>query len=322
MHFFKNAFTIIGAVEQKHLPVDFRHLETFCRVADLRSFSKAADDLFLTQPTVSGHILSLEQSLGLRLLDRMGRETRLTKGGEILYQYASKILAFRREALNALSEFSEGIKGELTLGASTIPGEYLLPKLLGDFKKEHPRLTISLKIADTKEVVQYVLQGKVEFGMTGAKLNHPSLHYDLFEEDEIIIIGPASPRGLQKQRLRFEEMLKEPWIVREEGSGTQMAVEKALKKKNQSLKQLNQTIEMGSTSSLKEAVKAGLGFAFISRKAVEQELNQGLLSHIKVEGIEPISRQIYIVFHQGKTFSPMGMKFLRYLKKRKEERTS
>jgi DNA-binding transcriptional LysR family regulator len=117
-------------------------------------------------------------------------------------------------------------------------------------------------------------------------------------------------------------MLNEPWVVREEGSGTQMAVEKALKKKNRSLKQLSQTIEMGSTSSVKEAVKAGLGFAFISRKAVEQELEQGLLSSIQVEGMEPISRQIYIVLRLGKTLSPMGIKFLRYLKKGRDERCS
>jgi DNA-binding transcriptional LysR family regulator len=322
LHFLGNAFTLIDAVERKHVSVDFRHLESFCRVADLRSFSKAADDLFLTQPTVSGHILSLEQSLGLRLLDRTGREARLTKGGQIFYHYASKILASRREALNALSEFSEGINGDLSLGASTIPGEYLLPKLLGDFKKEHPRLNISLKIADSKEVAQYILQDKVELGMTGARLRHPSLHYDLFEQDEIIIVGRTAPRGHQKQRISFEEMLNEPWVVREEGSGTQMAVEKALKKKNRSLRHLNQTIEMGSTSSVKEAVKAGLGFAFISRRAVEQELGQGLLSSIQLEGIEPISRQIYIVLLQGKTFSPMGMKFLQYLKKRREQRSS
>jgi len=322
LHFPGNGFTLTYAVEQKHVSVDFRHLESFCRVADLRSFSKAADDLYLTQPTVSGHILSLEQSLGLRLLDRTGREARLTKGGQIFYHYASKILAFRREALNALSEFSEGIRGDLTLGASTIPGEYLLPKLLGSFKKEHPRLTISLKIADSREVAQCILQDRVELGMTGAKINHPSLHYDLFEQDEIIIVGPAAPRGQQKRRFPFEEILNEPWVVREEGSGTQMAVEKALKKKNRSLKQLNQTIEMGSTSSLKEAVKAGLGFAFISRRAVEQELEQGLLSPVQVEGIDPITRQIYIVYRQGKTFSPMGMRFLQYLKKRREQRPS
>ena len=149
------------------MPIDFRHLETFCRVADLKSFSKAADDLFLTQPTVSGHILSLEQSLSLRLFDRASREVRLTKSGEVFLQYASKILSFRREFFNALSEFSQGIRGELSLGASTIPGEYLLPKLMGNFKKGYPSFIVSLKIADTKEIVQYVLEDKVELGVIG-----------------------------------------------------------------------------------------------------------------------------------------------------------
>ena len=169
-------------MEKKPSPIDFRHLETFCRVAGLKSFSKAADDLFLTQPTVSGHILSLEQSLSLRLFDRTSREARLTKAGKVFLEYASKILSFRKELLNALSEFSRGIRGELSLGASTIPGEYLLPKLMGDFKKEHPHFIIALKIADTKEVIQYVLQDNVEFGIIGAKLNHPSLRYEKFEE--------------------------------------------------------------------------------------------------------------------------------------------
>jgi len=320
LHFKRNAFTIGNVVEHKHLTVDFRHLETFCRVADLRNFSRAADDLFLTQPTVSGHILSLERSLGLRLFDRTGREARLTRGGEVFYQHASRILAYRKEALNAMSEFSQGIQGELSLGASTIPGEYLLPKLLGEFKKDYPRLSISFKIADTKEVVQHVLQGKVEMGVTGARLNHPSLQYDLFEEDEIIVVGPSSPQGVQKQKVPFGELLKKSWILREEGSGTQMAVEKELKKKNRSLRQLNHTIEMGSTSALKEAVKAGLGLAFISRRAVEQELKQGLLTQIKPDGLGLIFRQIYIVFHRGRTLSPMATKFLRYLKKSKEDR--
>jgi len=305
-------------VEPKNVPLDYRHLKTFCRVAELKSFSKAADELCITQPTVSGHVLSLEHSLGFRLLDRTGREACLTKGGKILYQHASQMLAHRKDALNALSEFSQGIRGELSLGASTIPGEYLLPKLLGDFKKEYPHLSISLKIGDTKAVVQDMLLGKIEFGMTGARVNHASLHYDLFEEDEIIVIGPSSHRGLQKQRMSYKEMITLPWVVREEGSGTQMAVERALKKRNGSLSQFNRTIEMGSTSSLKEAVKAGLGFAFISRRAVEQELNQGLLLRLEVDDMDPIVRQIYIVLYQGRTLSPIGLKFLRYLKRKKE----
>jgi DNA-binding transcriptional LysR family regulator len=305
-------------VERKQLTIDFRHLETFCRVADLKSFSKAADDLFLTQPTVSGHILSLEHSLSLRLFDRTGREVRLTKAGEVFLRYASKILSSRRDLLNALSEFSKGIRGELSLGASTIPGEYLLPKLMGDFKKEHPHFILSLKIADTKEIVQWVLQGDVEYGMIGGKLNHNVLHYERYEEDEIIVVGPSGHPLTKKKKVDFVDLLEEPWIIREEGSGTQMAVEKALRKKGKSLKQFNVVMEMGSTSSMKEGVKAGLGLAFISKRAVGEELNQGLLSRIYVEGIDPISRQFYIVSHRGRTFSPVGMKFLQYLKKRKE----
>ena len=319
MHLKRKGFNILSVVEKKPLQIDFRHLETFCRVADLKSFSKAADDLFLTQPTVSGHILSIEKSLSLRLFDRTSREVRLTKAGEVFLEYASKILSSRKDLLNALSEFSQGIRGELSLGASTIPGEYLLPKLMGDFKKEYPRFIISLKIADTKEIVQYVLQDSVEFGIIGAKLNHPSLHYERYEEDEIIVVAPPDHPLTRKKRVKVEELLKEPWIIREEGSGTQMAVEKTLRKKGRSLKQFNVVMEMGSSSSVKEGVKAKLGLAFLSKRATEEEVRYGFLSRIGLEGIEPISRQIYIVSHRGRTFSPIGMGFLRFLKRKKVE---
>jgi DNA-binding transcriptional LysR family regulator len=305
-------------MEKQSFIIDFRHLETFCRVAALKSFSRAADDLFLTQPTVSGHILSLERSLSLRLFDRTGREIRLTKAGEMFLRYASKILAVRKDLLNALSEFSQGIRGELSLGASTIPGEYLLPRLMGDFKREHPRFTLSLKISDTKDIVQELLQGHIEFGMIGAKVDHPSLHYEKFQEDEIIVIAPSDHPLTRKRSVGFEDLLKEPWIIREEGSGTQMTVERVLRKKGKSLKDFNVAIEMGSTSSVKEGVKAKLGLAFISRRAVEEELNRNLFTSITLEGLESISRQIYIVSQRGKTLSPAGMEFLRFLKKKRE----
>jgi DNA-binding transcriptional LysR family regulator len=287
-------------------------------VAALKSFSRAADDLFLTQPTVSGHILSLERSLSLRLFDRTGREIRLTKAGEMFLRYATKILTVRKDLLNALSEFSQGIRGELSLGASTIPGEYLLPRLMGDFKREHPRFTLSLKISDTKDIVQKLLQGHIEFGVIGAKVDHPSLHYEKFEEDEIIVIAPSDHPLTRKRSVGFEDLLKEPWIIREEGSGTQMTVERVLRKKGKSLKDFNVAIEMGSTSSVKEGVKAKLGLAFISRRAVEEELNRNLFTSITLEGLESISRQIYIVSQRGKTASPAGMEFLRFLKKKRE----
>ena len=319
MQFKRKDLNILSVVERKPLQIEFRHLETFCRVADLKSFSKAADDLFVTQPTVSGHILSLEQSLSLRLFDRTSREVRLTKSGEAFHEYASKILSLRKDLMNALSEFSQGIRGELSLGTSTIPGEYLLPRLIGDFKKKHPSFVISLKIADTKEVIQYVLQDQVEFGIIGAKLNHPSLHYEAYEEDEIIVVAPADHPLTRKKRVSLDDLLMEPWIIREEGSGTQIAVEKALRRKGKSLKQFNVVMEMGSTSSVKEGVKAKLGLAFISGRATEGEVLQGSFSRIDVEGFEPISRQIYIVSHRRRTLSPMATEFLRFLKSKKEK---
>jgi DNA-binding transcriptional LysR family regulator len=307
-------------VKENDLPIDFRHLETFCRVASLKSFSKAADDLFLTQPTVSGHILSLEKSLSIRLLDRSGREVHLTKAGEIFYRFALNILNARRELINAMSQFSQGIKGDLSLGASTIPGEYLLPKLMGLFKKEYPHFAISLRIADTREIIQYVLERIVEFGLIGAKVNHPSLHYEKYTEDEIIVVSPWDHPLCKKRRVEIENLLEEPWIIREEGSGTQMAVEKALRAKGKSLKQFHVAMEMGSTSSLKEGVKAGLGLAFISKRAAEEELNRRLLSRIHVEGMESILRPIYIVSYRGRTISPVGMAFLKFLRRSKEEK--
>jgi len=320
LHLRKKRFNILFVVERKNpLQIDFRHLETFCRVASLKSFSKAAEDLLLTQPTVSGHILSLEESLSLRLFDRTKREVRLTKAGEVFLKYASKILSSRKDLLNALSEFSQGIRGELSLGASTIPGEYILPGLVGDFKKEHPHFILSLKIADTKEIIQGVLQDEVEFGMIGAKLDHSSLHFEKYEEDEIIVVASSDHPLARKKRVGVEELLEEPWIIREEGSGTQMAVEKALRKKGKSLKQFNVVMKMGSTSSVKEGVKARLGLAFISERAAEEELNRGLLCRIDVEGIDAISRQIYLVSHRRRTLSPIGTEFLRFLKRKKEK---
>ncbi len=306
-------------MKEHDLPIDFRHLETFCRVASLKSFSKAAEDLFLTQPTVSGHILALEKSLSIRLFDRTGREVHLTKAGEIFYGFANKILKFRKELINALSEFSQGIRGELTLGASTIPGEYLLPKVIGAFKKEHPFFSISLRIADTREIIKSVLEGIVEFGLIGARVNHPSLLYEKYTEDEIVVISPSDHPLSQKKKVEMEFLMREPWIIREEGSGTQMAVEKMLRKRGMSLKQFHVIMEMGSTSALKEGVKAGLGLAFISKRAVEEELNRRSISSIHVEGMDPVLRPIYIVSYRGRTLSPMGMSFLRFLRRSKGE---
>ena len=146
-----------------------KHLETFCKVAELESFSRAGEAVYLTQPTVSGHIASLEQSVGLKLFDRLGRRVALTNGGRIFYRYAKEILKLRDEAHNALSEFSHLIKGRITIGGSTIPGEYFLPRVMGGFHKAVPGITISLIIADSQEIVDLLIAGGIEVGVVGMR---------------------------------------------------------------------------------------------------------------------------------------------------------
>jgi len=309
----RKVFHIRSVVEMRLEAIDFRHLESFCRVADLKSFSKAADALQLTQPTISGHILALEKSLSLRLFDRTAREARLTKAGKIFYQYANDILTRRREALHALSEFSSGIRGELRVGASTLPGEHILPRLLGDFKRDYPDTAISLTIGDTKEIVGSVLEGRVELAMTGGKIAHPSLHYELFAEDEIVIVASRSHWPDKPKKISLDEIMREPWILREEGSGTQMAVEKALRKKGRSLRQFNVAMRLGSASAVKEAVKADLGLAFISRKVVDEEVRSSRLFRVDVAGLDVMPRPIFTVYHKGRTLSPTGQHFIRFL---------
>lgn len=305
-------------MEIKDFPIDFKHIESFCRVAERKSFSKAAEDLFLTQPTVSGHILTIERLLSVRLFDRTGKEVRLTQAGRIFFKFAQKILHSRRDLFNALIEFAQGLRGELSIGASTIPGEYILPKIIKNFKTNYPKFFISLKIGDTKEVLKFILDGEVEFGLTGGKLTHKEIRYERFGEDQIIAIAPSNYPVAKKKRLSLENILNEPWIIREEGSGTQMAIENILKKKGKSLKNFNIVLEMGSTSSVKEGVKSGLGLAFISKKAVEEELNSGLVTRIELEDIEPIFRTIYIATYKGRTLSPIAFNFLQFLKRNVE----
>ena len=148
--------------------MDLRQLEIFVKVAELNSFSRAAESLSLTQPTVSEHIRALEDEVGVRLLDRLGRGAAATRAGDLLLGHAGRILASKREAVQALERFQGRMTGELAVGGSTIPGEYVLPALVGRFKDKFPEISISLLIGDSRQVIEWVEEGRVELGVVGA----------------------------------------------------------------------------------------------------------------------------------------------------------
>jgi DNA-binding transcriptional LysR family regulator len=292
--------------------MDLRQLEVFVRVAELGSFSKAADALFLTQPTVSEHIRALEEEVGVRLLDRLGRGTAPTKAGQLLLSHAHRLLQLHKETRQALEQFRGRMSGELVVGASTIPGEYVLPALIGRFKEKYPDISISLLIGDTRQALDWLLEGKAEVAVVGAQIPQRGLEYRELMPDELVVVVSATHPWRAKKVVTLDEVKAEPLIVRERGSGSRHALERALAEVGLDLGDFRVVGEMGSTQAIKQAVKAGVGISLISKRAVEDECRAGLLWCVKVKDLR-FSRAFYLVIHRGRTRSPLAETFRQFI---------
>jgi len=292
--------------------MDARQLEIFVKVAELGSFSKAAGALFLTQPTVSEHIRGLEEEVGVRLLDRLGRGAAPTKAGQLLLGYARRILELHREARQALDQFQGRMSGELVVAASTIPGEYVLPALIGRFKEKYPDIAISLLIGDTQRVVEWVLEGRAELAVAGAQIDHRALEYHELMPDELVLVVSAAHPWHGKKAATLEEVRAEPLIVRERGSGSRHALERALAEVGLDLSDFRVVGEMGSTQAIKQGVKAGVGISLISKRAVAEECQHRTLHCVKVKDLR-FSRAFYLVTSTTRTRSPLAEAFRAFL---------
>ena len=288
--------------------MDLRQLEIFVKVAELGSFSKAAEALFLTQPTVSEHIRSLEDELGVRLLDRLGRGAVVTKGGALLQGYAQRLLALSREARQAMESFQGRMSGDLLVGASTIPGEYILPGLIGRFKEKFPDIAITLLIGDSQTVTEWVAEGRAEVGVVGARSGPRSVEFrELLPDDIVLIVSAAHPWHGRKQ-VTLDELRAEPLLLRERGSGTRAALESALAASAADLSAFRVVGEMGSTQAIKQAVKAGVGVSLVSRRAVEDESRSGAVWCLRVKDLK-IARAFYLATHRERSRSPLAEAF-------------
>jgi DNA-binding transcriptional LysR family regulator len=292
--------------------MDFRQIEIFVKVAELGSFSRAAEALYLTQPTVSERVRSLEEELGIKLLDRQQRGASPTKAGQLLLAYAQRILQLLAEARQALDEFQGRMSGELIVGASTIPGEYVLPPLIGRFKAKFPDISISLLIGDTQGVLDWLLEGKVEAGVVGAQIDHRAIEYRELGPDELVLVVPSDHPWHGKKTVTLDEVRQEPLIVREKGSGSRHALERALGEVGLDLGAFKVVGEMGSTQAIKQAVKAGVGVSMISKRAVEEECRANLLWCVKVKDLK-FTRAFYLVIHRDRTRSPLAEAFRAFL---------
>jgi len=292
--------------------VDLRQLEIFVKVAEFGSFSKAAEALYLTQPTVSEHIRTLEDEFGVRLLDRLGRGAAVTRAGALLLSYAQRMLALSREARQAMESFQGRMSGELLIGASTIPGEYVLPSLIGRFKEKYPDISITLLIGDSQAAVEWVAEGRAELAVAGARLSVRGIEYkELMPDDLVVVVRGTHPWHGRKQ-IALEDLQGEPLIIRERGSGTRAALEGALSEVHMDLSRFRIVGEMGSTQAIKQAVKAGVGVSLMSRRAVEEECRSGLLACLRVKDLK-VTRSFYLATHRERSRSPLAEAFRVFL---------
>jgi len=289
--------------------MDFRRLEVFAKVAELRSFSRAAEALGLTQPTVSEHVRALEDELGAPLLDRLGRGAAPTRAGSLLLGYARRMLALSREARQALDQFQGRLSGELVVGGSTIPGEYLLPALIGRFKTLFPDISVCLLIGSSRQVTEWIEDGRAEVGVVGARPSPKSLVARELQADELVLVVPPAHAWAGKTEVMLAELKAEPLLVRERGSGSREALERALAEVNAALSGFRIAGEIGSTQAIKQAVRAGVGLALVSKRAVEDECRANLLHCLKVKDLR-VSRAFYLVTHRDRSRSPLAQAFV------------
>jgi DNA-binding transcriptional LysR family regulator len=292
--------------------MDLHRLEVFCKVYETKSFSRGGKACLLSQPTVSEHIRYLEAFLDVQLFDRLGRQVVPTRAGDILYDYARRILNLRREAIRTLELYRGKMSGDLELGGSTIPGQYILPSLIGKFKQTFTDIRIKLVIADTMNITNMVLEGSLELGVVGARIKNSKLEFDRLFDDELVLAISPNHQWAARSSISLDELASAPFIMREQGSGTRMMMLQILEQADFDPQRLNVVAEMGSTDAIRQAVKAEVGVSIRSRRAVADDLDFRILRQIPIKDIS-FTRHFYLVTHKRRSRSPLGEAFVDFL---------
>ena len=295
--------------------MDTKQLAAFCAVVERRSFSQAADQLGVTQPAVSLQIRSLEQRLGQQLLDRSGRRVEPTEAGLRLYRGAQRLLALEQQVLAELGEETEGeLKGRLEIGASTGPGGSVLPVLLGEFQQLNPQVHVALTVGDTHTVVEQVGRRELELGVVGVASRQRGVSFEPLYRDEVVLAVPSGHKRAGKS-MSLDELKTEPLVLMQEGAGIRQMIDDELRELGVRLRDLNVKLELGLQESARAAVLAGVGATFISRIAIEGDLDAGALAVARVQGLEP-SRDVQLVRASGRAETRVAQEFVAFARER------
>lgn len=289
--------------------MDIHQLSVFASVFRNRSFSKASVELRLTQPTVSEHVRTLEEELGVSLFDRSGRSIHPTPEAEILFARASEIIERLGEISGALAESQRVLSGLVVIGASSIPGTYILPAAIAAFRSRHPAVSFEVRVGDSHEIAAAVAAHELLLGVVGSKIALGHLHYRPLMEDDLVVIDRP---GASDSPMTLKRLLESPVVVREEGSGTRREAERILQAAGVDLEKLKVAATLGSTEAVKHGVQADLGWSVVSRRAVEAELAAGSLCEVPLKGVR-MRRSFHMVTHERRTLPAPYRAFVEHL---------
>lgn len=278
--------------------MNLRQLEVFLWVAELKSFTRAARQLYMSQPAVSFQIRALEEDLGVKLFWRNEKNVLLTEAGRLLYPEARQIVGHFYKIKSGLEELKGLRTGHLVVGASTTPGEYLLPLLIGDFRRKYPGIQVSLWIGGSGEVEKWLGNRETDLGFTGVLISGKETECLPWLDDRLVLIVPPGHPWERKKEVEINEFIQEPLLLREPGSGTRRSFEACLAAHGLQLAQCNVVMELGSTRAIITAVQAGLGVSVVSFWAAQEPLLLKRVAGALLKDFE-LRRQLYIVRHQN-----------------------
>lgn len=298
--------------------MEFKQIEAYVRVYELQSFSKAADEMFLSQPSVSAYLTALEKELKTQLIYRSTREFIPTKSGRLFYEYAKDLLSLRDKSVASIKNLSDSPAGTVDILASSVPAQYILPEILGDFHRTYPDITFTIARADTAETVKGIAAHKSEIGFVGAKIENPKCVYEKFMSEKLVIIAPNRQRFKEADPKDAARLLRsEYFIAREAGSGTRLEYEGYLKKIGVSAGELKSCACFNDTQSILHAVAGGLGLSIVSELAAKHCIQQKMVIPICDASLP--ERHFYMVLKKNCVLSATVDAFVQFVRSRGQE---
>lgn len=294
--------------------MELRQLITFCKVAELQSFTKAAEALFITQAAVSQQIKMLEQELGGRLFEREPRQVTLTEAGRELYPHAKEIIRRCEAMKQAVGQAARTVAGEVRVAASTIPGEHILPERLARFRGAYPQVRVTVLISDSERTLEEISAARVDVAVVGLRPRSERLHWEVFDSDRlVVVVAPSHPWARRRKPVPLAEFLEAPFVLRSTGSGTRQCLATALEAVGHSLADLKVAVEVGSSEAAKSTVLQGASVSALSVRAVERDLTFRSLRAIEVEGLR-LEREFYLVTNPRRLLSPAASVLVNFLR--------